>query len=269
MTPAGLFERDGDWFRATEFARGPWDPNALHGGPVAALLAEAIAAHEAATLPSFMSRLTLELLRPVPLARLRVETTTLRPGRKVAWIDAELRNEDEAVVAVARALRTHRLDPPLPVGDHADPAVARPAHPDAIRPDKIGLDDQIGFWSANDFRLAAGDWLEPGPGAAWFRLRVPVIADEPTSPMARVAAAADFGSGVGNPLRHSSSSSINAELTVHLHRNPRDEWIGVESMAWAHGEGSGLCESRLFDTDGPIGRSSQALLVQDFNPFRT
>ena len=26
----------------TDFARGPWDPNALHGGPVAALLARAV-----------------------------------------------------------------------------------------------------------------------------------------------------------------------------------------------------------------------------------
>jgi hypothetical protein len=39
MTDA-LFERlDADRYLPTEFARGPWSPEALHGGPVAALLA--------------------------------------------------------------------------------------------------------------------------------------------------------------------------------------------------------------------------------------
>jgi hypothetical protein len=94
-----------------------------------------------------------------------------------------------------------------------------------------------------------------------------VVAGEPTSPLARTCAAADFGSGVGNPVRMSSTSTINPELTVHVHRAAASEWIGLESMAWAHGSGAGLCETRLFDTVGTIGRGCQSLLVQDFNPF--
>jgi hypothetical protein len=34
-----------------------------------------------ASAPMFVARITLELLRPVPLAPLRVETRWLRPGR--------------------------------------------------------------------------------------------------------------------------------------------------------------------------------------------
>ena len=37
--PDALFVADHDRFVPTELARGPWDPNALHGGPVAALVA--------------------------------------------------------------------------------------------------------------------------------------------------------------------------------------------------------------------------------------
>jgi hypothetical protein len=74
---------------------------------------------------------------------------------------------------------------------------------------------------------------------------------------------------VGNPLRLSTSSTINPEITLHVHRHAIGDWIGLESIAWAHGEGSGLCETRLFDTTGSIGRATQALLVQDFNPFQT
>ena len=37
--PDAVFHRDGERFLPTELARGPWDPNAQHGGPCAALLA--------------------------------------------------------------------------------------------------------------------------------------------------------------------------------------------------------------------------------------
>ena len=42
MTLDAVFVRDGDRFRATDLARGPWDPGALHGGAPAALLVRAV-----------------------------------------------------------------------------------------------------------------------------------------------------------------------------------------------------------------------------------
>ena len=256
-------------YAPTPLARGPWDPRALHGGPVAGLLATAVERHDPEGLPTFVARITVELLRPVPLAPLTVTTETMRPGRNVAWVDAIAHDGEGRAVAAARGLCTHRLDPPLDVGTAADPEVVMPPLPDVLAIEQIGVADQIGYWSANDFRLAAGDWLAPGPGAAWFRLRVPLIAGAPTSPLARVAAAADFGSGVGNPVRASSSGTINPEITIHVHRHAEGEWVGLESTAWAHGAGAGLCETRLFDTRGTVGRGTQVLLVQNFNPFQT
>lgn len=265
--PEGLFERDGDRFVATEYARGPWDPNALHGGPVAALCATAIHSHLDATAPPFLARLTVELFRPVPLDALSVATVTRRPGRTVAWIDVTVVDRDDREVAAAHALCTHRVAAPLPIGPHGDPAVACLPPPESLPDDQIGTADEIGFWSANDFRMAAGDWLSPGPGAAWLRLRVPVIVGEVPTPFARLAAAADFGSGLGNPVRATSTSTINAEITIHAHRAVEGEWVGLESLAWAHAIGNGMCETRLFDTRGAVGRSVQALIVRDFNPF--
>ena len=66
-----LFVPDGRRLVPTERARGPWSPDALHGGPVAALVARA-----AETVPGGeelqLVRITLELLRPVPMAPLAV-----------------------------------------------------------------------------------------------------------------------------------------------------------------------------------------------------
>ena len=81
-----LFEPGDDgWFHPTGLGRGPWSPHALHGGPVAALVAQRAEAALAATGAPAVEpvRLTIGLDRPVPLAPLRVEATIVRPGKKV------------------------------------------------------------------------------------------------------------------------------------------------------------------------------------------
>src|SRR4051794_287953 len=95
-----LFERDGEAIRATELARGPWDPNALHGGATAALCAWVAERHDPGP-AQFVAKLALELLRPVPLARLHIDATTMRPGQRVQWIDVLVRDDDGRPVAAA------------------------------------------------------------------------------------------------------------------------------------------------------------------------
>ncbi len=265
-----LFTRDGDGFVATPLARGPWDPNALHGGAVAALAARAAEQHDPGP-ANFVTRLTVELYRPVPMDHLVVEAATVRPGRRVQWIDVTIRagDRDGKVVAAAHALRVERSDTTrYDVGAFAEPAgVTMPAPPEALERAPLGLSGLVGFWSANDVVIAAGDWERPGPGAAWLRLHVPVLEGEEPSALQRVVAAADFASGVGNPVRMANAGTINAELTVHLHRPAAGAWIGLDARAWAHGEGGGLCEAVVFDREGPLGRSVQALVVTEIGPW--
>ncbi len=263
-----LFLPDGTGVLATPLARGPWDPKALHGGPVAALCAWAAERHDPGP-AMFVSRLTVELLRPVPLGHLEVRATTMRPGGRVQWIDVEVRDVDDRLVAAARALRLARYDDAhFDVGDAPVPlSEPMPRSPRDSPRQPIGLPERVGFWMANEFRMAAGDWQTPGPGAAWLRLAVPVIAGEEVSPLQRVAAAADFGSGVGNSVRMSSTGTINPELTVHLHRPAEGAWIGLASRAWAHAQGVAMCETELHDEQGPIGRGVQSLLVVSHVPW--
>src|SRR5258708_16811073 len=102
MTEA-IFVPDGDSFIPTEHAAGPWDPAALHGGAPAALMARAIEAVEP-ELGMFVSRLTAEFMRPVPMAPLSLATTVIRPGKKVQLVRAWL-TADGTLVATATALR--------------------------------------------------------------------------------------------------------------------------------------------------------------------
>jgi hypothetical protein len=255
-----LFERSGDGARVipTPLARGPWNPNALHGGAPSALFATVCAQHDPGP-AEFIARLTVELLRPVPLAPLDLLVETIRPGKKVQWVAAQLRDERGTEVARATVLRVRTAE--VDTTGAVFPPVVAPPPLDAHAPEFPFGTGRIGYWSANEVRLVRGEWGEPGPGVAWFRLRCPVIAGEPLTPVARVAAHADFGSGVGNPVRLTNAAAINAEVTVHLHRHPEGEWICLESGAWAQPHGVGLAATRLSDEHGPIGGVAQTLLV--------
>ncbi len=48
---------------------------------------------------------------------------------------------------------------------------------------------------------------------------------------------------------------------MHLHRQPRGEWIGLDARTLLHPGGTGLSETVLHDVDGPVGRGFQALVV--------
>jgi hypothetical protein len=251
-----LFRIEGEEVVPTELARGPWDPNALHGGPTAALLARALERHDPGT-ASLVARLTVELLRPVPIAPLRVVARTARPGRNVQTLEGVVLAGDTEV-ARAGALRIRITDLALP---GTNPVVEMPPPRTGAPPvfPDLGL---VGYWTANDLQFVDGSWAEPGPGSAWIRLRTAVVEGEQPSPLQRVAAAADFGSGIGNPVRATDVGAINPDLSIHVHRDLRGDWVGLQSRAWAHPTGVGMAETLLFDLEGPVGRAVQSLLVQ-------
>ncbi len=255
-----IFERDGSRYVPTALARGPWSPKALHGGAPSALFATLCEMHDPGP-AAFVARLTVELMRPVPLAPLELRIRTIRPGRKVQWIEAMLLDDRDQEVARATVLRIRSAE--VDTSGSVHPDVVAPPPPDAADSQRFPFGEgAVGFWNVHDVRLVVGDWQEPGPGIAWFRLKCPVIAGEPISPIARVAAAADFGSGVASPVRLTKANAINPELTVHTHRHPRGEWVCLESGAWAQPHGVGMAETRLHDASGTIGRGVQSLLVE-------
>src|SRR5438128_2083518 len=104
----------------------------------------------------------------------------------------------------------------------------------------------------------APDGRAAPPGAA----RPAHRAGEPTSPLCRVAAAADFGNGISWVLsRLEGYTFINPDLTIYLHRMPAGEWVCLEAATWPSPDGIGFCESRLWDERGLIGRALQSLLL--------
>ena len=121
-----LFQPDGEQVVPTEFARGPWTPDALHGGPVAALLARAVESVPTDE-PMHVTRLTVELLRPVPLtplAVIRVGVTTGSQGPARRRPDLERRSRRGVGTGAAHhacSRPTEDVDSPGPDSSPAGP----------------------------------------------------------------------------------------------------------------------------------------------------
>jgi Thioesterase-like superfamily len=253
-----IFLADGEGFLPTEQARGPWDPQALHGGAPAALMTAAFERMEpGAQLP--IARLGFEFLRPIPFAPLALSTRIVRPGRRVQELAGELRSGEE-LICRASALRVQAVPGGLPAGAPEE----RMPGPDRGKAVRFALADPDG----TSFAASAMEmrWLSDpsvlGPGRVWMRLRHPLVPGEPLTGLARLAASADFGNGISAALPFDRFLFINADLSIHLQRQPRGEWIGLDARTLLHADGTGLSESVLHDVHGAVGRAFQTLVVQ-------
>lgn len=261
MSAASLFVPEGDRWLPTELSRGPWSPDSLHGGSVAALVARQVELADMAV-PQRTTRLTVELLRPVPLEPLRVTHRVVRPGRKVATVDVLVElAADDTTLAMARAQRIRTGDVDLPDGADDDVPDLPAESEDASRWPGSGT---VAFHShAVEHRFVRGVFGAPGPAFDWTRLRVPVVPDETPSGWQRAAATADFTNGLSSvvPFDGRTVLFINPDLTVHLWREPVGEWVGTDARTRTAPDGIGTASTELYDRRGRVGLAAQSLLL--------
>ncbi|HET9185030.1 MAG TPA: thioesterase family protein [Solirubrobacterales bacterium] len=253
-----FYEPDGDAFLATELTRGPWDPEAQHAGPPAALLGHAIERlPEAAEFR--VGRLTFEILGPVPIKAVGVRSRVVRPGRRVQMVEADLVVGEEVLMR-ARGWRIRRA--PLELPADAIVEVPPPAPPEEGA--ELGFfptGEEHGYHSAMEWRFVSGSFLERGPASVWLRMLHPLVAGTAPTPLERALVAADVGNGISASLDFGRFLFINVDLTVQLERMPAGEWVGVDAVTLPQADGIGTAESVLFDERGRIGRGLQTLLV--------
>ena len=214
-----------------------------------------------------VARITVELLRPVPVEPLLVEADVVRPGRKVQLVEATVRH---AAIGHRGGPGPGAADPvgtgPLP----EDPLLALEPPPDpgpsASRPRGSPLRRRLRRLPQ---LTASSTASPPGPGSTparsrcgsgcwcrWWPARSP-------APLQRVAAAADFGNGVSRVLSWETHMFINPELTVHLLR-PAVGRVDLPRRPHASSAATASAWPRApcTTTRGRIGRSVQSLLVE-------
>ena len=259
-----LYSHERGRFVPTEHTRGPWHPDHQHGGAPAALLARML--ERLAGDGFFVTRMTLDLVRPVPLTPLIVTAEVTKRGKRSLGMAARVDAGGRTVVD-ARASAVRLAD--LPIGDDAPPAPALPAGtpgPDQGTPGEFGTGtatDQPAFHRTGvDVRFVVGGFDVPGPATAWFRLRRPVVDDEAPSGVQRAAAAADFSNGISWALSPERWMFVNADLTLHLARPPVGEWLVHDATTVLGDTGGGMAEGALYDDSGRVARSAQSLVLE-------
>jgi hypothetical protein len=268
----------------TIHTRGPWDPNALHGGAAAAWIARAFERFDSGagsnSAGPVIARLSVEFVKPIPFAELSVPIEIVRGGRRVQELSAELRAfggedgslddaSDGELIGRASALRIQPVPVGLPDPDGRrqlpGPGKVEPMPgPDEGESIKFALDTTAAesfATSGVEMRWLSDPW-SLGPARVWMRMAQPIVGSEQASPLARLLATADFGNGVSRELDFEKYLFINADLTVHLWRAPRGDWIGLDAKTALMNGGVGTAESVVHDLDGPVARAFQTLVVQ-------
>lgn len=258
-----VFERDGEHFIPTARAVGPWHPELLHGGAAAGLLGHVLER----TRPDdtmAISRLTVDLLRPVPKAPLQTSAEVIRLGKRLAVLHATIHAADKPV-AQAKALCLKPAPEPLPEPMALDweplpgpDGLASTSLMGGRRPDPEKLPPGLHF--GIEIRRISGMAMK-GEGTAWARLPLPVIAGVPNSPFVHAAALSDFGNGLGQLYAPGTTGCINADINLFLQREPRGEWLGMAAKAALEANGLGSVQTRLFDEEGPVGLVVQMIMA--------
>jgi hypothetical protein len=244
-------------FAPTEATTSPWDESAQHGGPPTALLATVM--DRAIADPDMrMARITAEFLGVIPRREAQVVARVVRPGRRIALTEADLVVDGRTVVT-ARAWHLRAGSPP-PEGTHR-PEVPKRPHPDP-QPQVFfpGL-DRWGYGESIEWRYTLGGLYQAGPGAAWTRLRVPLIDGEPLTGLQRTLVVADAANGISTELPLESWFFIPTGLNVNLLRHTEAEWVHLAAETDVGTDGIGLTVGTLADDDGALGQLSQPLVI--------
>lgn len=262
MSDTAFFKANEDGtFSASEWTRGPWSPNHQHGGPPSALLARAFEQKGRELGTPNISRITVNLYRPVPIAKVSVAVEADRAGRKASYLSAVLQSEGKDVIrATALALR----DEAVPVAT-LDSQTALPQAAKSVE-QATAFEFPFFMWptgyhKAMELRVAEGGYAQ-GPAAMWFRMRYPLLAGETPTPLERTMIAADSGNGISIVLDISKYTFVNPDLSVHIFRAPLGEWVCLAARTDIGPDGRGMSTAGLFDRQGLFGQTVQSLIIE-------
>lgn len=251
-------------FAPTEHVLGPWGP-IQHGGPISGLLTRAMdrcAPRENARL----TKISVDLLGPVPMSEVRVGARVTRPGKRIEMLSAvlEARQTDGSWRAAATASAWRLANQPTDdVVRRADAPLELPEQaPDLSTVEVSSAWSMKGFVNAMQWRLGAPGGQPGEPTVAWVNLKLPLVAGEELCGIERLMTVADAANGVGARLDPAEFAFLNTELTVHLFEEPRSPWIGMAAEASVGSDGVGMNAAVLHAPHGPIGRVAQNLLVE-------
>lgn len=244
-------------YRANDASRGPWSPEHCHAGPVAGLIVRAL---EQAVPGKMLTRLTMNLVRAVPMAGVQVMAEVGHAGRSVATASATLTDLDGKVCCTATSM--HLVTDTVPEMPTAPVApLTRTGATDGARPLPGGLWDKPMFGDFVQMSYGAGSSPGAGPKTVWMKAP-PLMEGEATSPIQAICPLADCGNALSRNAEFQDMTFMNTDLTLHVHRAPQGDWFASETLSHWQPTGIGLSQAILHDEHGPVAVALQSLMLR-------
>jgi hypothetical protein len=251
------YERTGgSRYAPTSHVQGAWNDHEQHMSPVAGLLAHVIESHDPR--PDLqLARISYDILGLIPLQEGVVVVRTLRPGRTIELVEANLEIAGRTVVR-ATAWRLSRQDTTSVEGGYP----AELPEVDSMSP-WHGPAVWDGAYIAS-LEVRKSDGAEPGRGQVWVRSDVELVAGEEATATSAFLRLVDTANGIATRVSPREWMFPNVDLNVHLFRRPVGPWVGFDTTVTFGDDGLGLTSSWLHDERGPVGRAEQVLTVRRF-----
>ncbi len=241
-------------YESSDLTRSNWG-QLQHGSPPLALLTREVERLIDGS-GQRIARLSLDILGAIPVAPVRVRARVQRPGRRIALLEAEMLTPgDERPVARLSAWALAGSDTAAVASERHAPLISGP-----------DLPPPAWFAQADGYATSVRWRVQPdapdGSAIAWLSPQVHLVDREPTTALQRLAMVVDSANGVGAVLDVNEFMFMNTDTVVHLHRLPVGTDFGLRARASIGPDGVGVTTAELFDDNGFVGTSAQALLVQ-------
>lgn len=241
---------DGQWL-ASELAQGPFA--GLQGGAVAGLLVAEIEELAKAEQLGHVVGVSVSFYRPTPLETVSTSITRVRMGRRTSFIENSLRRKDGELCATVRAtvIQEEKLELPHmlsaePLVDTSTFVLRKPVQAPHGKP-----------WFMDTMQAAVGS-----DGTTWFNVQAPIIVG--AGYFSRALGPADWCHGINRPFKLAVADP-NQDLTMHLARAPRGEWLGLRATTQWQANGTGIGYGTLCDVYGVVGVVSMSVALVNSN----
>lgn len=246
-------------YRPTEYAGGAWRADEIHFSPLGGLIVHAIDIHRAATdggaIGKQLGRVSFDILGFLAADECEIRVETIRPGRTIELVEATVIIAGRAAV-LARAWFIATTDTNAVAG----------GEPDSLTPVKNSIPWSMtdtwpgGYVASLETRVVAPP--QAGRASAWLRTEVALVAGQVSSPHAAFIALVDTANGIAVRQSPTAWAYPNLDLTIHFHRQPTGNWIGLDTTVTFGPAGHGLTSTVLHDETGAVGRAEQILTVR-------
>lgn len=256
--PDAFYTLEDDVFVGQIAARGPWSLDHCHAGPVTGALGRAV--ENCVGMEKQVVRLTIELLKPVPLNGFRISVERVGETRRLATCTAKLTDLEGNTCATARSMHIAAEDlgaVPTASAKSLNRAEATPGP----FPIPQSIHGQPSFKDFAEIAYPPGETRDPGPTTLWMKT-LPLIRGETPSPFQRLCPLADCGNGTSRNANPQDMGFINPDITLVAHRLPESEWLAIEARSDWNSSGIGLSTAVLYDESGPCASVLQSLVLR-------